>query len=226
MSEQDQAVTDAMSPTHQSESRIHAVHRLSREGRWEEACLYRDEVRQQLKAEGKSRREAGDFAWEAMLARFSASPAVEVMQTDESKWGEPDGPDVDAMPPEGSAADLGRDGLWVYEHLEDKRAQPKDAPSMGAWSLLKWAREYRSPFFERILPKVMAAKSGDQGGGGEDPGLAEVERLLLEVLKKVDGRIEVEAGGSDAGSVCQGKGPACAAGSPNAVPLEGSIAGA
>ncbi len=57
--------------------------------------------------------------------------------------------------------DLVRDTLWAYDHLEHSGVKPDSAPSRDAWLLLKWAREYRSRFFESFLPKAKAAKGKD-----------------------------------------------------------------
>lgn len=56
------------------ESRIEATPRLQREGRWAEASLFRDQVRSRLRAEGKTRAEANDAAWEAMTEAYPPLP--------------------------------------------------------------------------------------------------------------------------------------------------------
>jgi hypothetical protein len=43
-----------------TESKIVATDRLRKEGRWEEASLWRDNKRKQLRAEGKSKTDAND----------------------------------------------------------------------------------------------------------------------------------------------------------------------
>ena len=52
------------------ESKIAATQRLRREGRWEDACLWRDQARQRLRSEGKTRREASEESWTLMTQRF------------------------------------------------------------------------------------------------------------------------------------------------------------
>jgi hypothetical protein len=54
--------------------------------------------------------------------------------------------------------DMSRDILWVYENLVRERVNPEDAPSLGAWAQLKWARENRNRFFEQVLPKAKATE--------------------------------------------------------------------
>jgi hypothetical protein len=61
-----------------------------------------------------------------------------------------DGPDVPAT----LAIDLRRHSLWVYDNLDNRRMSKAKSPSSGAWSLLQWARTYRTRFFEHYLPKT------------------------------------------------------------------------
>lgn len=90
----------------------------------------------------------------------------------------------------GEGADLVRDILWVYWALDWGNVRVQDAPSAGAWSLLKWSREYRNRFFEQMLPKALAAREREKGEGegeeekGERKSLEEVAR----VLRSLEGR--------------------------------------
>ncbi len=56
------------------ESKIGLTRRLMDEGRWDEASAFRDEVRRALRIQGKTRREAGEKAWEAVSERFPPPP--------------------------------------------------------------------------------------------------------------------------------------------------------
>jgi len=75
-----------------AESKIELVQRWRREGRAEEASRYRDEVREQLRAQGKTRREAREASWEAARAAFPPlppaenPPAEEGYSSDEKDW--------------------------------------------------------------------------------------------------------------------------------------------
>ena len=60
-----------------SESKIVATERLRREGRWDEASVYRDRVRKELRAQGKPREEAAEAAWQAMREKYPPLPPVE-----------------------------------------------------------------------------------------------------------------------------------------------------
>ena len=46
-----------------NESKIVATKRLQSEGLWNEASLYREEVREHLRGEGMTRKEANKGAW-------------------------------------------------------------------------------------------------------------------------------------------------------------------
>jgi len=53
-----------------NESKIVATKRLQSEGLWNEACLYREEMRERLRGEGMTRKEANKRAWEKMLEAY------------------------------------------------------------------------------------------------------------------------------------------------------------
>ena len=74
------------------ESKIATTDRLRREGRWEDASQYREETRRKLRADGKSKNEAGEAAWVAMLEKYP--PAGEATDTN----AEPDDTDHHDLP--------------------------------------------------------------------------------------------------------------------------------
>ncbi|WP_182871420.1 hypothetical protein [Stieleria mannarensis] len=57
------------------ESRIEATHRLQKENRWEEASRARDQFKQQLRAEGRTRRESNDASWDWMISAYPPKDA-------------------------------------------------------------------------------------------------------------------------------------------------------
>ena len=136
------------------ESKIDATDRLRHEGRWAEASVWRDEKRKQLRTDGQTKAGSNEESWDAMLKQFPRLPPSEYapaagsstdgLELVETSPGDHDGP-----------TDLVRDALWVYENLARKGVEAKDAPSLGAWSLLGWARRSQDRFFEQTLPKVM-----------------------------------------------------------------------
>jgi hypothetical protein len=169
-----------------SESRIKATDRLRREGRWDEATTYRDEMRRQFKREGKSREEAVKASWQAMLEKYpplaepESNGEIDMMPDDEETG------DIDALLDrvDSGAPDLVRDVIWSYENLENPRARPADAPSLGAWGLLKWARGDRDHFFERMLSKAMAAKvkGAESAPASDDPDLEDLEAEIRRMM--------------------------------------------
>ena len=59
------------------ESKIVATKRLQDEGHWNEASLYREGIRETLRSEGMTRKEANRVAWEKMLEVFPPFDAEE-----------------------------------------------------------------------------------------------------------------------------------------------------
>lgn len=147
--------------------------RLKKEKRYQEANEFREAARLKYVEEGMIQRHAVNRAWEDTEAAFppleEKTPEPEVDDVEFDKL------TVDSQP------DLARDVLWAYDNLELKSTKPEDAPSVGAWSLLKWAREYRNRFFEQLVPKAMAAKAKESDTGpieNTDPDLESVKKLL------------------------------------------------
>jgi|GEM_PF-1607722 len=159
-----------------TESKITATDRLRREGRWEEASLWRDNKRKQLRAEGKSKTDANDASWQAMIDEFPPLPQEEVPSD------EPSAPmellDIDCND---DRPDMSRDILWVYENLIQKSVNAEDAPSLGAWALLQWARMNRNRFFEQVLPKAKATEkeaAADRDRQEDEAQVEEIHKLI------------------------------------------------
>jgi len=162
------------------ESKIELTHRLEREDRWAEASLFKDNHIAQLRAEGKTRKEAQQAAWEEMERRF---PPLEVSPQSN---GVEDTPTAWAEHWDTASDDYVRDAQWVYGKIGSPNVQPEDAPSPGAWSMLRWARGNEDRFFEQIMPKVMAKSSKTLSNSeGELPDEykqdpTEIRRMLAE----------------------------------------------
>jgi hypothetical protein len=168
------------------ESKIVATERLRREKRWEEASLWRDEKRRQLRADGQTKAGSNEESWDAMLMRFPPLPPSDHGPNGGSSTGglelvETSPGDYESQP------DLVRDTLWTYENMARKGVKPKDAPSLGAWSLLGWARGQQDRFFGHLLPKAMASREAQpaiETGYLLDPGLADLDKMLASFGKK------------------------------------------
>ena len=121
-----------------NESKITLTHRLQREGTWDQASLFKDECIARLRAEGKPRKEAQQAAWEEMEQRFPPIIIPDVILDLE---------EVPADWSEDASVDFASDVTWVYSRLGLSKVEPRDAPSAGAWSLLRWAKRHE----DRVL---------------------------------------------------------------------------
>jgi hypothetical protein len=157
-----------------AESKITATDRLRREGRWEEASLWRDDKRKQLRAEGQTKTEANEASWQAMTEAFPPLPIT----SDES----PDTVELLDLDSYDSQPDMSRDILWVYENLARKGVAAKDAPGLGAWGLLQWARKFSNRFFEQVLPKARAVEKEAE----EDIARQEDEAQIEDIHKMIE----------------------------------------
>jgi hypothetical protein len=52
-----------------------------------------------------------------------------------------------------------RDVSWCYDRLDDPGVTSADAPSLGAWHMLGWAREHRDRFYTNVLPRALVAQA-------------------------------------------------------------------
>jgi hypothetical protein len=132
-----------------TESKIVETDGLRKVGRWEEASLWKDEKRKQLRADGQTKADSNESSWDAMIEQFPPLPSSEM----------PDGIELVDITPDDSQPDLARDMIWVYGHLNCKTVTTEDAPSPGAWCLLRWVRgggRSLDRFFSVMLPKAMA----------------------------------------------------------------------
>jgi hypothetical protein len=73
-----------------------------------------------------------------------------------------------------------RDVFWCYDRLDDRSVQPDEAPSLGAWHMLGWAREHRDRFYTSVLPRALLAqaKASHPGILTASPPHAKPEQLL------------------------------------------------
>jgi hypothetical protein len=69
-----------------TESRIEITERLRREGRWSDACDYRDKARKRGRTEGLSRKEANDRAWSEMADEFPPMSEDEIAAYPSTDW--------------------------------------------------------------------------------------------------------------------------------------------
>ena len=163
-----------------TESKINLTHRLEREGRWDEASRFKDEHIAKLRAEGKNRKEAQQAAWEALERQF---PPSEVKPVGSEEGAYPaDLIETGAL----GSSDFHGDAKWVYQHIAVADVKPEDAPTPGAWALLKWAKRNEDRFFEQVMPKANAAKQSHDPFSDElnspDPSLELIQATLDELF--------------------------------------------
>jgi len=161
------------------ESKLMATRRWRKEGRENEATLFRHEVLKELREAGFFGVEARETAWSEAIRMFPALPVPEPTKKEKKRTMNEDRTEEipEEIPPEIAEADaeaiekmleklppvdLFADIRWVYSQLENKRVRADQAPSAGAWSLLSWARKYQSRFFEQLLPKALAKGPEDE----------------------------------------------------------------
>jgi hypothetical protein len=165
-----------------AESKITATDRLRKEGRWEEASLWRDEKRKQLRAEGLTKTEANEQSWVAMIEQYSP---LETTVDEPSKDSLSDVVELLEFDPEDydSPTDISGDIGWTYANLARKGVEAKDAPGSGAWSMLVWARENPNRFFEQMLPKsklIEKEAEEDIDRLGDEAQIEDIHKMLEE----------------------------------------------
>ena len=165
------------------ESKCVATDRLRREGRWEEASLWRDQKRGELRAEGQTKAKSNEQAWDAMIDKFPPLPPSEVQSRGGGHAVELLDIDPDAYDGQsGCAGDI----AWVYQNLSVKSATPHQAPSSGAWALLQWARRNTDKFFPlwaRTMPHH-AEQDYELCTGQEDPKIRQIGQMIAASKKE------------------------------------------
>jgi hypothetical protein len=174
------------------ESKVVLSNRLRKEGRWNEATLFKDEVTKELRATKMKPAEVKEKAWEEMARAFQPlpkpDPAAAVEPEPEAAAVEEDGDNSGGAASEGEAVetllerlapvDLFADIRWVYSQLGNMAMCREKSPSTGAWNMLEWARKYQSRFFEQLLPKALAK-------GPEDEAVVKREKRRVEEIESM-----------------------------------------
>ena len=161
------------------ESRIVITDRLRKEGRYEEAAVYRDEQRRKFKRDGMTRKEAVDASWVAMAEIFPPlQPAVPQETGNDAAL-------VEAILARTSRQEpfVAEDVEWVYENLGEALLAAEAVPNLGAWSLWRWAKENLTQFFEGLWSKASkfageSDKAEDSAYRGPSEQIREIEAML------------------------------------------------
>ena len=158
-----------------NESKIVATKRLQSEGLWNEASLYREEVREHLRGEGMTRKEANKGAWEKMLEAYPPFDADDEAAHWLSACDFPPADVSTVKPGEPSLADLwyvlcvlsayrayetSSEGLQLvaYAHQKSRSAQVRSWLSL----LIASAELFRGEVAEALSAKITRLESEDQ----------------------------------------------------------------
>jgi hypothetical protein len=120
--------------------------RLKESGQWSEFCA----VRERLKEEGVAASEAWDRAASEVLSSVSEGGYVD------------DSAGVVSSMFEGKSATPREIVNWVFENVDVIDCEPADAPSAGAWALLRRLRSdgrLLTEFYRSIWTKVLPSRS-------------------------------------------------------------------
>ena len=173
------------SPKQMRESKSVATDRLRKEGRWNEASLNKDETIKRLRAEGKTKNEASEAAWDEMLAKFPPLPTKTTAQTKALDLAGADDELIDRLA--AVPVDIERDTMWVYSALEHPFLRLSDAPSLAAWGMMRAARTDPCKFLASVLARTKRASKNQIDNPAppdepqlvtQDPGLADLERMI------------------------------------------------
>ncbi len=184
-----------------AESKIELMDRLRREGRWPEAEKLKNTMLAEFKARGVKK--PSDEAWRLLGVKFPPLPALQPDLDPKPEPGPEPKPEpkpeqdeevlIERVAPQ-SGTDLIRDIVWAYENLQNRKATPESAPTLGAWSLLTWARGARNRFFEQVLPKALANKPPDEEENHrqEKKSIEEVRRILARFQAKKKEQVDAQ----------------------------------
>ena len=160
--------------------------RLRREGRWEEASLFKDEVKNWLRASGLKRAEANEKAWDEMAEKYPPLPEPELPAEPESvekppEEAEPAGPVKADF--EQARVRLSEELDWAHQNWALTDVEPKDAPSQGAWSFLLMACSDTKGFYA-LWQRCNMRDSDDESQEFEDDArhsVAEINKRIEEI---------------------------------------------
>jgi len=135
------------------ESKAELTDRLRREGRWDAFKQRREE----LKANGTPPKQA----WFEAAAEFPPLTDSTRPQAQNHTLTKTDFRAIQRKP----RIKIGQAIRWAFDHLEGDWVRPRDAPSIGAWSLREWARSSpaaRMEFYRLFAAKMSAIPREDE----------------------------------------------------------------
>lgn len=161
------------------EHELAEYHRLRSEGRWTAANEFRESERKRLRAAGRTRQQAREESFQAMLEKFppqdEQSPPVQSeiapdhWDEDDAEESETEYDDYDAedskiafelerlaLLTSNQPVDLDRDIEFGYHHASLPNVTPLMAPSTGAWCWYLYARDEPQKFLETYARRADA----------------------------------------------------------------------
>jgi len=162
-----------------AESKLVLSKRLQREGRYNEAFLYKDKVMNELRA--KKHPHPREESWRLMAQEFPPNPELEQKKPSKKK------PEEKKFEPLEVADDLPdstpdtflHDATWVYNNLR-RGASLQNAPTSGAVGLLEWARDNPNDFYKQTWPKALGL------AGSQKPDVDDETSRNLDHVKSLE----------------------------------------
>jgi hypothetical protein len=193
------------------ESKAEITRRLDREGIGDEARAFREEVRSKLRAEGKSRKESSELAWEALAERFPLPPrpvSTAVLPVIPPFKAESKTVTVD-LPPVGDLPNA--DGTWLEQMDwvtgalgrvgEGRSVSRLDCPGPATWGLFLWAQSD-----EKVFRNIWAHANKKQSDGDGRDASAEVIKSVAEMeamLDEIDAQVTAELRADHSKLLCE-----------------------
>lgn len=194
------------------EHELNEYHRLRSEGRWIAANEFREAERKRLRAAGRTRQQALEESWEAMLAKFSPKGEPPPPQqpsmppyprceedTDDSKlpfekenWDDKYAEELKqlVLSTDGQPTDVDRDINFAYRVMALQTITPLMAPSTAAWQWYLYARREPNKFLE-IFAKREDAKVKSAGTVTHQQ-MEDDKRTKLALLDRIEQQLTLD----------------------------------
>ncbi len=154
------------------------MRRLVDEGRWEDACRRREDLR----AGGMT----ADDAWIQMEKEFPPveMPEPTVEDTAEAEAYQAEVKELIART-EGMTTSILDEMRWALSKAGEN-VRPSEAPSAGAFSMWLWSQCDLGHFMRHVIPKLLGRDEEQQREKElqRDPGIAELERLVADLEER------------------------------------------
>lgn len=140
-----------------AESKLVLSKRLQREGRYNEAFLYKDLMLKELRAKKVFGEKAKEESWRLMAKKYPPKPELEPKKPVKEKPVEKKFEPLEVADdlPDSTPDTFLQDATWVYNNLRRRGASLQNAPTSGAVGLLEWARDNPNDFYKQTWPKAL-----------------------------------------------------------------------